>query len=92
MKARPYTVGTLTSDVTQNSYPIYLVDDHTPTAPVVIENYLLVLPKIRHQRGWRAPRRGLQSDDPQPPNPSGHTIALAELDDLSSFTHSTNHP
>jgi len=31
--------GVLTSDVTQNSYPIYLVDERTPTASVVVDNY-----------------------------------------------------
>ena len=39
-------VCTLTSDVTQNSYPIYLVDDRTPTAQVAIENYFSFFEKF----------------------------------------------
>ena len=38
--------GVLTADVTLNSYPIYLVDERTPTASVVVENYFSYFEKF----------------------------------------------
>lgn len=63
--------ATLTSDVTQNSYPIYLVDELTSTAPVVVKGYFSFFEKFDTSMDGARRGAGFNPTIPNVPIPPG---------------------